>query len=139
MHPRWNVLIQYKKRKLYKYTLFRPIEYDTGMKVVEAGQWGPLGITEDGVLTIQQGYTWDGPSGPTFDTKTFMRGALIHDALYQLMREGKIGQHHRQEADQILYETCLQDGMNRIRAKWVHWAVKNFARRAAQHDLLTAP
>ena len=39
------------------------------------------------LLTIRTGYAWDGPSGPTIDTKTFMRGSLEHDALYQLIRE----------------------------------------------------
>ncbi|MGH7536144.1 MAG: DUF1353 domain-containing protein, partial [Gemmatimonadales bacterium] len=37
-----------------------------------------------GYLTVKEGYAWDGPSGPTVDTKDFMRGSLVHDALYQL-------------------------------------------------------
>lgn len=41
----------------------------------------------NGNLTINKGYAWDGPSGPTFDALTFMPGSLMHDALYQLMRK----------------------------------------------------
>ena len=44
-------------------------------------------LTSDGRLKIKKYYCWDGPSGITVDTKNFMRGSLIHDALYQLMRE----------------------------------------------------
>ena len=47
-------------------------------------------LNAQGMLTLKDGYAWDGPSGPTIDTLTFMRGSLIHDALYQLMREGKL-------------------------------------------------
>ena len=42
-----------------------------------------LGLTTDGTLTVKKGYAWDGPSGPTIDTLNFMRGSLVHDALYQ--------------------------------------------------------
>lgn len=45
-------------------------------------------LTVDGDLSIRRGYSWDGPSGPTIDTGTFMRGSLVHDFLYQLLREG---------------------------------------------------
>ena len=45
-----------------------------------------------GILTIEGGaeggYMWDGPSGPMRDTPTAMRGSLVHDAFYQLLRMG---------------------------------------------------
>jgi len=47
-----------------------------------------LELTQAGLLTICQGYAWDGASGPTIDTKSSMRAALVHDALDQLLREG---------------------------------------------------
>ncbi len=33
------------------------------------------------------------PNGPTIETKTFMRASLVHDALYQLMREEHLELH----------------------------------------------
>jgi hypothetical protein len=81
-------------------------------------------------LSIRAGYAWDGPSGTTIDTASFMRGSLVHDALYQLMREGHLGFDMRKYADDTLRDVCLEDGMWRIRAWWVHRAVRRFARRA---------
>lgn len=49
---------------------------------------GLITLTKDGWLTIWKNYSWDGASGLTFDTKSSIRGALTHDALYELMREG---------------------------------------------------
>ena len=80
-----------------------------------------------GVLSISPGYAWDGPSGPTVDTKTFMRGSLVHDALYQLMREKVLPQQYRKLADKILYKMCREDKMMWVRAVWVYVAVRLFA------------
>jgi hypothetical protein len=88
-------------------------------------------LSKDGWLTIYQGYCWDGPSGPTVDSKSFMRGSLIHDALYQLLREGHLPQHERFIADKILQYTCLEDGMFRLRAWWVFVGVDKCAATAA--------
>ena len=132
-------MIKYKKRRKYKYTLFRDTNWDTGIIPIEAGQWGVLGIDIEGYLTIKQGYTWDGPSGPTIDTKSFMRGSLIHDALYQLMREQKIPQSARKRADELLREICLMDGMWKVRAAWVYRGVRKGAAKSAKPNLLTAP
>jgi hypothetical protein len=75
----------------------------------------------DGHLLIRSGYAWDGPSGPTIDTKNFMRGSLVHDALYQLMREGLLDMTaHRDPADRLLQSICIQDGMSKLRARWVY-------------------
>jgi len=46
-----------------------------------------LKADSDGGLLIKAGYSWDGPSGSAIDTKNFMQGSLVHDALYQLLRE----------------------------------------------------
>lgn len=88
-------------------------------------------LYQDGLLIIKKGYAWDGPSGPTVDTKNFMRGSLIHDVLYQLLREGLLPQHERFIADKILQIICREDGMCKARAWWVFQGVHKFASGAA--------
>lgn len=93
-------------------------------------------LTAQGLLFLKEGYAWDGPSGPTVDTLNFMRGSLLHDALYQLMREGRLDRNlHRETADQILRDTCLEDGMWSFRAWYVYQAVRLFARESADPAL----
>lgn len=77
-----------------------------------------------GVLTVYMGYAWDGPSGPSIDTANFMRGSLVHDALYQLMRERLLGPEYRKAADVALHDICRQDGMSGLRAWWVYNGVR---------------
>lgn len=99
-------------------------------------------LDTDGLLSICEGYAWDGPSGPTIDTKNFMRGSLIHDALYQLMREGHLGQDMRDDADRVLRDICLEDGMSSIRAHWVYVGVRFGGGPAAsvgEKEVLHAP
>lgn len=82
-------------------------------------------LNRSGVLTIRHGYAWDGPSGPTIDTLNFMRGSLVHDALYQLIRDGYIEKERwRDVADRELQKICIEDGMSCLRAEWVYQAVK---------------
>lgn len=88
----------------------------------------------NGKLSIRKGYAWDGPSGPTIDTKNFMRGSLVHDALYQLMRAGELPQSCRAEADRLLYVMCREDGMSWIRAQVVWAAVTLFGAKSASVD-----
>ncbi|MBS3964078.1 MAG: hypothetical protein KGZ80_06210 [Methylomonas sp.] len=103
-----------------------------------------IALDASGVLLIRAGYAWDGPSGPTIDTKNFMRGSLVHDALYQLMREGHLDLvAHRDPADRLLQTLCIEDGMSRIRAWWVYEAVKRFGKPSASpaqnHPMEWAP
>jgi hypothetical protein len=83
-------------------------------------------LTLAGTILINKGYAWDGPSGPTFDTKSFMRGSLVHDALYQLIRLGHLDADQKDVADRLLREMCIEDGMSSIRAWWVYNAVRKF-------------
>lgn len=103
-----------------------------------------LRIEKDGPwLRIRSGYAWDGPSGPTVDTSNFMRGSLVHDALYQLIREGQLPEDTRHAADQLLRRMCREDGMSAIRAWWVYRAVRLFGKTAAdpanKKPILVAP
>lgn len=97
----------------------------------------------DGAITIKEGYAWDGPSGPTIDSKDFMRGSLVHDSLYQLIREGHLPESLRDNADRILRRHCEEDGMWSVRAWWVYTAVRKFGKdavgKAGRHPTLYAP
>ena len=99
-------------------------------------------LRPDGTLTISKGYAWDGPSGPTLDTKNFMRGSLVHDALYQLIGEGLLPMAARDIADRELRRICLEDGMSEARAWWVYQAVRIFGNAAAatpEKEAIEAP
>ena len=89
-------------------------------------------LRKDGVLEIRNGYAWDGPSGPTIDTKSTLRASLVHDALYQLMRAGKLTQDARDAADKLLFSLLIQDGCWEWRAKLWLWTVRKFAGYAAK-------
>ena len=57
-----------------------------------------------------------------------MRGSLVHDALYQLMRLSALDYKvHRRRADEILKEICLEDGMSSFGVWYVYQAVRLFA------------
>jgi hypothetical protein len=100
-------------------------------------------INSDSILTIKKGYCWDGASGPTIDTKNTMRASLVHDALYQLIRQRVLSKCHRNMADDLFYDILREDGMSYIRAKIWHNAVKNLGASAASpkavKTIITAP
>lgn len=76
-------------------------------------------------LSVYAGYAWDGPSGPTIDTKSFMRGSLVHDVLYEAMRKCLIPSFdYRKKADKLLRDMCIEDGMWKWRAEYVYRAVR---------------
>ena len=120
----------------YKYQLRRPYTLNVAVNPASEIAIGTFIIlTPDGTLTIGQGYAWDGPSGPTVDTKNFMRGSLVHDALYQLMRNGLLDEEQwRKPADQELERICREDGMFWLRRRWVYAAVRWFAKQSASTE-----
>jgi len=96
-----------------------------------------IGLSRGGVLTVCRGYAWDGPSGPSIDTESFMRGSLVHDALYQLIREGYLTDTDgadRLLADELLRAICREDGMSKLRAWYVFHAVRRFGGAAVARE-----
>lgn len=126
----------------YKYRTTEEKTYTTGWRLPKdvSSKVGFVHLSAKGTLTIKSGYAWDGASGPTLDTPSTMFASLVHDALYQLMREGVLDQGFRLLADEILGRIMLDS----YRGKWtrwhacrVHvwvWAVKKLAAYAAEPD-----
>jgi len=110
-----SVQIKYKHIPAYKYITVED-EYTINCKNIrpikqETFECDFLKFDVDGNLTIKVGYAWDGCSGPTHDDKTNMRAGLVHDALYQLMRQGVIERSCQKEADIMLRQIMIEDGM----------------------------
>ena len=120
----------------YKYQLVEEYQVEISVTPEKNIQTNYIDLTTEGLLTIKNGYAWDGPSGPTIDTPNFMRGSLVHDALYQLMRNKLIDKEKwRKKADGDLRRMCVEDGMSRIRAWWVHEAVRCCGDSAASEGM----
>lgn len=115
----------YRKLKHYKYQLVEPYQLKIGITgyTIDTPY---LKLDHEGNFVISRGYAWDGPSGPTIDTPDFMRGSLLHDALYQLIRMRALPYDYKEYADLLLKKVCLEDGMSNFRAGYVYLAVKWF-------------
>jgi len=120
----------------YKYELAEPVIVQTGILEqvcqLHSEELDHLYIRlhADGQLFINKRYAWDGASGIP-DNKNVMRASLVHDALYQLMREGLLDREFREAADDELRQICLEDGVGKFSA-WCIWkAVRLFAEKAS--------
>lgn len=133
---------QIKYRKGYKYQLAETYTIQTDIIPNEHISHDFLQLDTVGVLVVKTGYAWDGPSGPTIDTKNFMRGSLVHDALYQLMREKLLDVGNREGVDKELRRICREDGMSWLRAWWVYQGVRLGGEGSAKwqdEEVITAP
>ena len=93
-----------------------------------------ISLDTNGVLTIHQGYHWDGVTG--FKDQSNLGGnrmfaSLVHDALYNLMRDNDyIGEIDRKEfqkrADNIFYELCIIDGTSKVITDFLAWFLERF-------------
>lgn len=103
----------------YKYQLVEDVSFQTSFRPAEDIVTEYIELTTKGKLTLKSGYASDGPSGPTFDTTTFMKGSFKHDGLYQLMRMAILPWKDWRKADNELKVQLIIDGMWSLRIKWV--------------------
>lgn len=75
-----------------------------------------INLTRDGLFFLEAGYSSDGPSGPTIDTRDFMPGAMgWHDPCYELLRhemlhvQVDIIQPQSRPGEGVIYDTDPQD------------------------------
>jgi hypothetical protein len=87
-------------------------------------------------LIIMSMYAWDGASFILFQwcgtPARWLVPSLIHDALYQLVREGLIGREHREAIDRVFYAMLRERGVSWLVATGAYYAVRiggNFAVR----------
>jgi hypothetical protein len=115
-----------KYREGYKYQLAENYEIQTGIFPATEVRTDFIDMDRNGRLLIRKGYAWDGASSIAIDTPAFMRGSLVHDALYQLIAEGLLTKGQRKAADELLAHVCYEDGMGNIRSWYVLKAVRAF-------------
>lgn len=114
----------------YTYQLAEPFSIQTGMRLGANISSGMLRMS-GGVLYIAPGYAWDGSSW-AIDNECSMIASLVHDALYQLMREEKLEIEWRERADDLYAQLCKRDGMWAAQVWWRRRALKRFAAGAAR-------
>ena len=108
--------IYYKKG--FKYQLVNSLTIATSIKIPFYINTRYITMSTNGTLHISVGFAWDGASGWTVDTESSMRASVVHDALYKLIRMGRMSwAGAREAADQEFYRLCLKDGMWVWRAK----------------------
>jgi hypothetical protein len=126
----------------YRFQLAEPFQVATPITEACPGNHF-VGLSLDGMLTIATGYAWDGASGPIAQDATIVRGSLVHDALYQLMRECALPASWRQPADSLLRQMLVEDGLHPAMAAVVYRAVRMFGGQFADPDsckpILEAP
>jgi len=118
-------VIEYTKG--YKYCLAS--FYTCELKHTTGHYRGRFYTLDGSTLTISAGYAWDGASF-AFDGH-MKTGSLVHDVLYQMMRQRQLKVTQRENADKDLIDICRQNGMTKLRAKWVYTGVRLFGKGAA--------
>jgi hypothetical protein len=121
----------------WKYQTLRPMSTQSQYRPqgLITSSMGWVQIHSSGALMVRRGYAWDGASGPALDTPSFMRASLFHDALYQLLREGRLadaGGEDRLVADELMRDICRADGMPVWRAWYAYHVLRLAGGRAAR-------
>jgi hypothetical protein len=115
----------------YKYQLENSYKINISIKPKSDIKTDFIDLDASGNLLVQKGYAWDGPSGPVIDTDENMRASLVHDTLYQLMRNEELSSKtHRKTADQLFKNICKDDGVSNLRASAYYKALRKFGKPA---------
>lgn len=115
----------------YKYSLWEDYRVQIGIRGYVVNH-RLFTLDADGWLTIFADYPWDGCSGPTWDDKSNMRGGLVHDALYEMLRLNLLPHDpcfHL--ANEELRKILIEDGMWKWRADYYFYAVEKFGNASA--------
>ena len=110
----------------YKYQLRENVCIRTALRPAVTVAVPLVTLDPDGDLFVEKYFAWDGPSGPAPDFKRDMMAALVHDALYYLIRMGALDMSFKRAADDELYRIMVEDGISGWRARLYRWAVVKF-------------
>lgn len=71
-----------------------------------------ISLHKNGLMIIERGYAWDGASGIAFDTANTMAASLVHDAGYQLIRDGHLHGSFKGQFDMLLKQVMDEDSQH---------------------------
>ena len=125
--------MKYQNKKNWKYRVYEDCEFNLYHDFGRIAH--PFFKIDGNHLIVKEGYTYDGPSGPTIDTDNFMSPSLIHDILFQAMREDLLSRDRFKHANIELKMQCRERGMSRFRAWYVYKAVAMFGKPNIKSDI----
>jgi hypothetical protein len=133
-----------KYKKGYRYWVAEDFELDIGARIRPAVAGGNsfVELSAAGVLITRRGYAWDGASGPAINTENWRTASLVHDGLYQLIREGVLTMDQRKDADDLMRDILVGKQMWTPRVVWSHLAVRQLGEtfmRNTPDAVLVAP
>lgn len=120
--------MQYIKLRQYKYETITDVVVEVNEEFPNiVAKW----ITIEKVsnvyrITVKAPYKTDGASGPTIDTPATMVPAVVHDALYELIRCRFLDISYRLNADKVLKGLLERCGCWGFRAKYWYYFVRKF-------------
>lgn len=126
-----------KYQEGYKYKLCSNIRIRVPFADRAMMEEGWIGNTwvfiEYGYLNISSGYAWNG-ANVIPDTPKTMFPSIVHDAWYQLLREGYVPPWTRADADKWFGDLCYERGTNRLLADIYVVALGTFGERSSIRD-----
>ncbi len=112
---------EYEQQYAYRLSQRKGFLLDRQLQMYGGEVNHPLFSPRSTGVIVEPGYAWDGPSGPTIDTTNAIRASLLHDVLYQAMREKLIPRkRNRRIADAAFRKILKEDGMHSFR-RWLWW------------------
>lgn len=134
------VMIQYRSLRNWKYELLEHTSIPVNIHPNLVIQTPYIQIHGSRLFVLER-YAWDGPTVIP-DSADLMEASLFHDALYQLIREGKLDMSFRKYADKLFKKMYIEAAYREIKktrkvnmgdkikigmwARTIYWAVKNF-------------
>ena len=128
--------MRFQKKRKWKYRVYEDCRFKLHRRFPRVEH--PFFEIDGHNMLIKAGYTFDGPSGPLYDTKKLIFVSLPHDAGYQAIREQLL-----EECWKIDLDKELED-MYRERTSWglqwfgsvIYWGVEKFGNPSVQCDII---
>ncbi len=103
--------ISYRKISKWKYELnCTATFYLPEFKGITSSYHDWIDIT-DGDMIIKKRYAWNGANFVP-DTEATIKASLPHDAIYQLIKEGKLNSRYRKNGDRVFRRFLEENGMS---------------------------
>ena len=119
----------------YRYVSQEAVVVDVGAELHVPLQ-APLASIAAETLCVMSRYAWDGASFTPFKwfgtPKPWLTPSLVHDALYQLIREGLMDRSYRAAADRLFRTMLIERGVWRWMAWVAYWSVRVFGNFAVR-------